>query len=216
MSTDEYTIIDNIEKLAQQQQQEQIIPEEIDYGELTWKNSCKQLFKHILTSYKAINTSKSSKQEQMLEMASEDYALFIKIQKYFKLLQSLIKYWVISEKHYYETTLKDVDIKCVKDLIDMDINFPKDSDQLLALFAKYPFRIDLVSDELFNIINMDTFDGLLILNKINPQFYFNTITDAESSEKILFFKDDVNTLWINITLLFKKLLKINIEIAKLS
>jgi hypothetical protein len=178
--------------------------------EINYKDSNLYLFKNILNKFKNLNNKENDSVGQM-----QEFFLFNKVHKLFDILSDLTKFMIISNKKYYHSFVKEMDIKSLDDFDKLEINLLEDTNSILNMFAKYPDIIDLCNDELFQIISLKNYDGLLMLKRIKMQLFFNVFNNVDDYEKIAFFKESIINFELIIKMMIKKMIKINIEIAKL-
>ncbi len=181
--------------------------------DLSYKTCCLAVFKDAFEKYKKSNEKKKKEEFKLIENVSKDRMIFDKILVNFDILNNMLKFCIISDKNNFTSFMQEVDPKNIDELITFKLNFPKSLENIIHLCYKYATSIDLIKEDLYDIINLENYEGLILLNKINPLLYYNIVEDTEMSEKIEFFEEDVIELSMLVKRLVKKMLKINITIA---
>jgi hypothetical protein len=152
-----------------------------------------KIFDGLFKRYKAQNTEKEK--NHLLETAAEDFFLFKQLHNAFDCLEELIKYLIIKGGN---------DVNC-KQLKDLAIRFPSNSGRLLDLYKAFPEVIEQLHDDLFEIINLEDFELMLIFRKI-PYTMFYSIT-GDDSKKITLIRENIEFIHIKSNYLIKKYLK---------
>lgn len=173
-----------------------------------------KIFKTTFDQYKENNQKGKKKEAALYESVMKDDMVFNNIKKAFKILSGIIKFCVLREKEYYEEFVKNISPNNSDEIINVEINFPKNEDELVCFFVKYPKLIDLLQDDLYEIISMEHYEGLCLINNINPMLYYSVIDQEGFSEKIEFFEQDYEEFYNIIKCLIKKTLKLYIEMVK--
>ncbi len=172
---------------------------------------CVEIFKNLHKKYKKI-IDISANEQNLAETCTPDYYLFQKLIKYFEILDELLKYVVLKNEEYYSSVKRNFN-----EVSNLSVNIPRSLHELATLYETYPKAIDEINEELFEIINMENFEGLLILRKINILLYYS-IVDEKLMEKIMTFEDDIKQFEILVEIIIKKLLreyiKMSISVAK--
>lgn len=180
----------------------------------TYKSACIELFNKAFNAYKQHN-NQDQKVRSIGREQYPDYEIFCDISTGIEILRGFIGYAVWRHLSNWDELCKQHSITTVQQLLDSEIKIPQNDNELIALFTAYPWAIDDLHVELFSIINLDTFEFMLKLCKINKLLYFNTFPEPEDAEPILECEKDTMELWVIIKTLAKKLLKYHIEIAKI-
>jgi len=183
-------------------------PEPINY-----KDTCQKLFNILFEKYKkAINQNIETK--KLIEMACGDYSVFCSIKRGFDILADLIKYSIFSNSVKWEDILMQHNIKSIDDLININIKLPKSTDDLILIFTAYPWCIDNLNPEIFEIINCHEYEFMMKLISINEFLYFSTFMEANDADVVLLCKEASIALWANIKTLIEKALAHHINISK--
>jgi hypothetical protein len=162
---------------------------------------CADIFKPVFDLYKT-NKKETTKEQKLAENYTPDYVIFQKLHKSFNMLENLLKYVVLRQEKYYVKILEQF-----VTLSNLTVSIPKNNDELFSLYASYPEAIDQINDELYQIINIQHFEGLLVLRKLNPLLYYSVISDTETAERILFFENEIMQFCDLVNQITKKLLR---------
>ena len=76
------------------------------------------------------------------------------------------------------------------------------------------YKATFIKEYLFKLISIENYEGLQILNNLNPLLYYSVIDDQDFSTKIEFFEEDCVEFYDIITNIIKKLLPIYINLLK--
>lgn len=163
------------------------------------KEFCRDLFKNAFERFK-----KSLKSNNKAQELIKDSYIHQKITINFRTLSEMIKFCVLSNEEYYYH---------LKPNISHSINIPKTEDDIINLYKCFPKTIDLIKDDLYSIVSMDNYEGLLLVNNINTLF-FSSVVDSEVSEKIELLEIDNIHLEIFIKNIIRKLMPIYLEFYK--
>lgn len=175
-------------------------------GELNFKATCIELFNTPFKLYKQVlNQDKDTK--NIYGVVLDDHLIFQDIQNGMSIIVGMIKYAIFSSEDMW-TSKSPLPS-------DISVKFPADIEKLTLLFKIYPWTIDYLNPEIFNIITLENFEMITMLSKINPNLYFSTFVEEEDAEPIKMCKDDVVAMWVNIKSVVKKLMKRHIQIAKM-
>ncbi len=168
------------------------------------RDFCQKLFKPVFDNYKK-NKALGGKsiEKNFEEKYTPDYVLFKKLHNSFTNLEKLIKYAIMIVPEYY---------KKFKESVNNPINIPYNTNDLLMLYTTYPHAIEFIHEELFDIINIENYELLLILRKINILLYYSTTIDNDIDKKIMLLEEQINLFCEAVNKLTKKLMRSYIEI----
>jgi len=184
---------------------------------------CIKIFKPILeeyknnknkqkNSYKNNDVKEKNNMNELLDKYTTDYLMVKDLQNSFKTLGNIIRYLVIKNDEYYNDLLKEYK---PEEIQDMKINLPKNNEELISLYIKYPDSMECINEELYEIVNMKDYGALLALNRINLLFYYSVVTEATFAEEILYFSYSIDKFKESIMELVKKLKRDYIELIVL-
>lgn len=172
---------------------------------------CVNIFKNVYEEYKQITKEKTGEQK-LSEKCTPDYVIFKKINKYFNMLDNILKYVVLNDEEYYVRVSEQF-----KNLSDLTVNVPKFMDELFALYSTYPKAIDKLHEDLYELINVEHYEGMLLLRKLNPLLYYSTI-DLATANIVFIFEDSANCMNLILGRMVNKLLRgyvqMSIEVEK--
>jgi hypothetical protein len=174
-------------------------------------DDCIEIFKRGFDTYKTLKQEGKKVESAALQHA-RDYAVYIKIKKYFAILDDMLLFNIISNENYYRditVELGDANIK------DKQVKLPRKVDELYILFCKYPTAMEYIQDEIYDIINMENYEGLYLVNGINQLLYYTTV-EPDFADKILCFDADATEFSARVAEIVKKMLKLYLELCKQS
>jgi hypothetical protein len=168
------------------------------------------LFKKILDVYKSWDSQKVD------NTFNFNFVLFEKVHKLFDMLGYLLIFAASSQEEYYEGVAHDLRLKDVSDTNDIQLStfIPKNRDDLLLYFTKYPALIDDLNDALFRMINLENYEGLVILNRMERTLYFTVFETAEDDQQLDIFEYDIALFYQILKPLIKKYLKTLVALSK--
>ncbi len=185
-------------------------------SKLNYKTTCIDMFNAPFELYKKVlNQDKNVK--NMYNTILDDHLVFQDIYNGIHILIGMIKYAIFSSKDLWDSQnmASILELNGVNNPIDIDVKLPKDTDHLLNLFRAYPWTLDYLNPELYDIISLENFELITMLSNIKPNLYFSTFVDEEDAMPVKVCKNDVVVMWVNIKAIVKKLLKHHVEIAKM-
>ncbi len=172
---------------------------------------CVDIFKGVYEEYKQM-TKMQTDAQSLTEKCTPDYVNFQKIIKYFNILDGILKYVVLLDDEYYLRVSKQFD-----NLMASSINMPRTTEELFSLYSTYPRAIEKLHEELYELINLEHYEGLLIMRKISPLLYYSTI-NTDIANKISMFENDTKHVGLILDRMIKNLLrdyvKMFIEVEK--
>ena len=185
-----------------------------------YKDACVSIFKRGFDLYKELNKDFKTDLYKLSNQQSPDYILFTKIIKGFKILSDILLFTIMSHKVYFDSICEELDIykmdenKKEKYINELEFNIPKSFDETIYLYSKYPDTIEIIKEELCDIQSIENFEGLLLLQQINPLLYYTVAELDNMSEKILYFEDDINKFYYILSNIIKKTMNLYIELLK--
>ncbi len=184
----------------------------MEYQEIAIK-----IFKNTFEQYKSNNQKLKKKETALYETVMKDDLVFNNIKHGFKILSGILKFCILKEKDYYDGFMKEFgpeNSENLDSILNLEIKFPKNEEELLCFFIKYPKLIDLLREDLYGIVSLENYEGLLLLNNINPMLYYSVIDQDGFSQKIEFFEQDYDEFYTILKNLIKKTLAIYIDLVK--
>ena len=181
---------------------------------LTYKAACMELFNVAFKKYKQ-HKNQDEKVRKIGREQYPDYEIFCDIITYLQVLRELIKFSIWRHKSNWDTLLACYKISTTQELLDMKFNMPNTYEDIITLFKTHPWTVDDLQEDLFKIVNLDNYEFMLRLSKVNQFLYFNTFPEPEDADPILECEEDTTELVVIVKGLVKKLLKHHIEIAKI-
>ncbi len=180
------------------------------YTMVTYKDFNVFVFKKALNVYKMWNERKVD------DTFSFNFILFEKIHKLFDIMGYLLIFAAASRPEYFDSVVRDLKIGATERMEDVKLStfIPKNRDDLLLYFTKYPLLIDELSDVLFGIINLENYEGLVVLNRMERNLYFSVFETAEDDQKLDVFQYDTELFYQKLRPLVKHYLKVMIDISK--
>lgn len=176
-----------------------------------------KIFKNTFDLYKSNNEKLKKKETKLYETVMKDDLVFNNIKHAFKILAGIIKFYIIKENDYYKSFLKELgneNTDSLDEIINLEVIFPKNKDELLCFFIKYPKLIYYINEDMYKIISLEHYEGLLLINNINPMLYYSVIDQDGFSQKIEFFEQDYDEFYDILKDLIKKTLAIYIDLVK--
>jgi hypothetical protein len=193
----------SILNLEQNNNEDQSIP---------YKSTCLELFNIPFKKYR--EKKQKEKTAKDLENPYHDYDIFYNIVDGFEILGEFLKYAVWYNKDNWKNNVKLFEIKSPQDLYELEVKLPETIDELELIFKSYPYIIDDLNPEIYNIINLENYDLMYKLSKIKKFLYFNTFPEVDDAQYVLKCEDDSIELWTHLKLLVKKLMVHHLKLAK--
>jgi hypothetical protein len=181
---------------------------------IPYKETCLELFNIPFKKYKEKNEKEKSAKKSNNPEPYHDYDVFYNIVDGFEILGNFLKYVVWYNKEKWQENLDLFDIKSPQDLYDLEVKLPETLDDLEIIFKSYPYIIDDLNPEIYNIINLENYDLMYKLSKIKKFLYFNTFPEVDDAQYVLKCEDDSIELWTHLKLLVKKLMVHHLKLAK--
>lgn len=180
--------------------------------EVTFKSFNILIFKKAFDIYKKKNKNKNNKIKKFL--TNEE--LFLKTHDLFDILKYLLIFCITCKRDEYDNFIKSISLENLEN-IDKKIQYfiPKSEEDLYLYFTKYPFLIDSLNEELYKIITLENYEGLLFLRKIHKTMYYNVFNSVEENNKLFMFEKNIQEFDLIIKKLIKKYMKNYIEISKI-
>ena len=171
------------------------------------------LIKNALSEFKKFKDP----QLKLGEISLTELNLFNRVHKLFNIIKYLIKYAVFCDKKYLNSYISEnkIEAEVLNETIHKTtINIPKNLDDLLNFFRTYPKTINILNDELSDILMLDNYEGLFMLNKIPETLFFSVFDEYQNMKNIEYFKKDINNMQLLVEKLLKKIVTINVTNQK--
>jgi hypothetical protein len=179
---------------------------------ILYKPTCLELFNIPFRKYK--NKNHKEKSAKDLANPHRDYDIFCDIIDGLEIVGELIKYAVWYDYETWNERLDLFEIETPQELYELETILPKNIDDLEIICKSYPWVINDLSPEIYNILNLENYELMCKLFQVKKFLYFNTFPELEDATIVLNCEDDTIELWLHIKTLVKKLMVHHLKLAK--
>lgn len=161
------------------------------------------LFKPAVDEYKKRrNNGEESKLE---EVAAKDRMIFNNIQSNFRIIAAAMQFCVLSDSQYFYKTTQHLSLNTLSDYKSLTISTPKNDKDLINAITTYPVLLE-IEEYLREIVLLENYELLVMVNKFNPLFYSNIVNEA-LRKAICNLETEVDQMSTMTFLMVKKLLR---------